>query len=160
MEQVIKLTGLISEVMPVQSGVSSRTGNSWRSQDILFDYHEWSGAIFTNRILCRVIGENIDDFLVAVMNWNETGKCIKELSRMEEELTLAQTSRNRIARQMIDEREKHLELVNNIKALIRKLESYPDKDIAESLRKLILSRKAMKAITMSGLGINVKDEEL
>ena len=104
--------------------------------------------------------ENIDDFLVAVMNWNETGKCIKELSRMEEELTLAQTSRNRIARQMIDEREKHLELVNNIKALIRKLESYPDKDIAESLRKLILSRKDMKAITMSGLGINVKDEEL
>jgi hypothetical protein len=104
--------------------------------------------------------ENIDDFLVAVMNWNETGKCINELRRMEEELTLAQTSRNRIARQMIDEREKHLELVNNIKALIRKLESYPDKDIAESLRKLILSRKAMKAITMSGLGINVKDEEL
>jgi hypothetical protein len=104
--------------------------------------------------------ENIDDFLVAVMNWNETGKCINELSRMEEELTLAQTSRNRIARQMIDEREKHLELVNNIKALIRKLESYSDKDIAESLRKLILSRKAMKAITMSGLGINVKDEEL
>jgi hypothetical protein len=104
--------------------------------------------------------ENIDDFLLAVMNWNETGKCINELRRMEEELTLAQTSRNRIARQMIDEREKHLELVNNIKALIRKLESYPDKDIAESLRKLILSRKAMKAITMSGLGINVKDEEL
>jgi hypothetical protein len=102
--------------------------------------------------------ENIDDFLVAVMNWNETGKCINELRRMEEELTLAQTSRNRIARQMIDEREKHLELVNNIKALIRKLESYPDKDIAESLRKLILSRKAMKAITMSGLGINMKDE--
>ena len=104
--------------------------------------------------------ENIDDFLVAVMNWNETGKCINELSRMEEELTLAQTSRNRIARQMIDEREKHLELVNNIKALIRKLDSYPDKDIADSLRKLTLSRKAMKAITMSGLGINVKDEEL
>lgn len=104
--------------------------------------------------------ENIDDFLVAVMNWNETGKCIKELSRMDEELTLAQASRNRIARQMIDEREKHLELVNNIKSLIRKLESYHDKDIAESLRKLILSRKAMKAITMSGLGINVKDEEL
>ena len=104
--------------------------------------------------------ENIDDFLVAVMNWNETGKCIKELSRMEEELTLANTGRNRIARMMIDEREKHLELVNNIKALIRKLESYPDKYIAESLRKLILSRKAMKAITMSGLGINVKDEEL
>lgn len=104
--------------------------------------------------------ENIVDFLVAVMNWNETGKCIKELSRMEEELTLANTGRNRIARMMIDEREKHLELVNGIKTLIRKLENYPDKDIAESLRRLISSRKAMKAITMSGLGVNVKDEEL
>lgn len=104
--------------------------------------------------------ENIDDFLVAVMNWNETGKCIKEMSRMEEELTLANTGRNRIARMMIDEREKHLELVNGIKTLIRKLENYPDKDIAESLRRLISSRKAMKAITMSGLGVNVKDEEL
>jgi hypothetical protein len=62
MEQVIKLTGLISEVMPVQSGVSPRTGNSWRSQDILFDFHEWSGSIFTNRILCRVNGENIEKF--------------------------------------------------------------------------------------------------
>ena len=69
--------------------------------------------------------ENIDDFLVSVMNWNETGKCIKELSRMEEELTLAQTSRNRIARQMIDEREKHLELVNNLKALIRNWRATP-----------------------------------
>ena len=110
---------------------------------------------------------NVDDLLKGFMihiglNMTEqlSMENIDELSRMEEELTLAQTSRNRIARQMIDEREKHLELVNNIKALIRKLESYPDKDIAESLRKLILSRKAMKAITMSGLGINVKDEEL
>lgn len=63
MEQIIKLTGLISEVMPVQSGVSSRTGNSWKSQDYLFEFHEWSGARFANRIVCRVFGEdNINKF--------------------------------------------------------------------------------------------------
>lgn len=101
--------------------------------------------------------ENIDDFLVAVMNWNETGKCIKEMRRMEEEFNTARHNRNSIARQMVDERSKHLELVNGIKDLMTKLKDYPDKDIVNSLQKLIASRKAMKAITLSGLGVKTDD---
>ena len=101
--------------------------------------------------------ENIDDFLVAVMNWNETGKCIKEMRRMEEEFNTARHNRNSIARQMVEERSKHLELVNGIKDLMAKLKDYPDKDIVNSLQKLIASRKAMKAITLSGLGVKSDD---
>ncbi len=101
--------------------------------------------------------ENIDDFLVAVINWNETGKCIKELRRMEEEFNTARHNRNSIARQMVEERSKHLELVNGIKDLMTKLKDYPDKDIVNSLQKLIASRKAMKAITLSGLGVKSDD---
>lgn len=101
--------------------------------------------------------DNIDDFLVAVMNWNETGKCIKEMRRMEEEFNTARHNRNSIARQMVDERSKHLELVNGIKDLMTKLKDYPDKDIVNSLQKLIASRKAMKAITLSGLGVKCDD---
>lgn len=101
--------------------------------------------------------ENIDDFLVAVMNWNETGKCIKEMRRMEEEFNSARHNRNSIARQMVEERSKHLELVNGIKDLMAKLKDYPDKDIVNSLQKLIASRKAMKAITLSGLGVKSDD---
>lgn len=101
--------------------------------------------------------ENIDDFLVAVMNWNETGKCIKEMRRMEEEFNTARHNRNSIARQMVEERSKHLELVNGIKDLMTKLKDYPDKDIVNSLQKLIASRKAMKAITLSGLGVKSDD---
>lgn len=101
--------------------------------------------------------ENIDDFLVAVMNWNETGKCIKEMRRMEEEFNTARHNRNSIARQMVEERSKHLDLVNGIKDLMAKLKDYPDKDIVNSLQKLIASRKAMKAITLSGLGVKSDD---
>ena len=58
MEQIIKLTGRIAEVMPLNSGVSQRTGNQWKSQEYLFEYFSWSGALYPNRIICRVFGED------------------------------------------------------------------------------------------------------
>ena len=58
MEQIIKLTGRIAEVMPVVSGVSDRTGNAWKSQEYLFEYFAWSGAKYANRLLARVFGED------------------------------------------------------------------------------------------------------
>ena len=58
MEQIIKLTGRIAEVMPLQSGVSQRTGNTWKSQEYLFEYFAWGGAMYPNRICCRVFGED------------------------------------------------------------------------------------------------------
>ena len=56
MEQVVKLTGRIAEVFPIQSGVSQR-GNEWKSQDYLFEYFPWSGAKYPSRIVCRIFGE-------------------------------------------------------------------------------------------------------
>lgn len=58
MEQIIKLTGRIAEVMPVASGVSDRTGNAWKSQEYLFEYFAWSGARYANRLVARVFGED------------------------------------------------------------------------------------------------------
>lgn len=57
MEQVVKLTGRIAEVMPLQSGTSQRTGNSWKSQEYLFEYFPWSGAQNPSRIVVRIFGE-------------------------------------------------------------------------------------------------------
>ena len=57
MEQIIKLTGRIAEVMPVVEGISERTGNPWKSQEYLFEYFAWSGARFANRMVARVFGE-------------------------------------------------------------------------------------------------------
>ena len=63
MEQIIKLTGRIAEVMPLQSGISQRTGNSWQSQEYLLEYFAWSGAQYAKRIVGKVFGEeNIAKF--------------------------------------------------------------------------------------------------
>ena len=58
MEQIVKLTGRIAEVMPVVSGISDRTGNPWKSQEYLFEYFAWSGAKYANRMVARVFGED------------------------------------------------------------------------------------------------------
>ena len=58
MEQIVKLTGRIAEVMPVVSGVSERTGNQWKSQEYLFEYFSWSGARYPNRMVARIFGED------------------------------------------------------------------------------------------------------
>ena len=58
MEQIVKLTGRIAEVMPAQSGVSQRTGNPWMSQDYLFEFFTWSGATKPNRLKVRIFGED------------------------------------------------------------------------------------------------------
>lgn len=58
MEQIIKLTGRIAEVMPVVEGISERTGNPWKSQEYLFEYFAWSGAKYANRLVARVFGED------------------------------------------------------------------------------------------------------
>ena len=57
MEQVVKLTGRIAEVLPLQSGTSQRTGNQWKSQEYLFEYFPWSGAQNPSRIVLRIFGE-------------------------------------------------------------------------------------------------------
>ena len=69
MEQIVKLTGRIAEVMPIQQGVSARTGNAWESQNYLFEYFEWSGANYPKRVVVRVFGhDRINQFNLAAMN--------------------------------------------------------------------------------------------
>jgi hypothetical protein len=58
MEQIVKLSGRIAEVMPVVSGISDRTGNAWKSQEYLFEYFAWSGAKYANRMVVRAFGED------------------------------------------------------------------------------------------------------
>ena len=65
MEQVIQLTGRVAEVLQVQSGKSQRTGNSWKSQEFIFEYFAWSGQQNATKICCRIFGEdNIAKFNV------------------------------------------------------------------------------------------------
>ena len=58
MEQIVKLTGRIAEVFEPQTGVSTKTGNPWMSQDYLFEFFSWSGATNPNRFVVRIFGED------------------------------------------------------------------------------------------------------
>lgn len=73
MEQVIKLTGRIAKVFPANSGVSQRTGNSWKSQEYLFEFFSWSGARNPDRVVFRVFGEErIKQFNIQELEENVT----------------------------------------------------------------------------------------
>lgn len=58
MEQIIKLTGRIAKVFPAKSGVSQRTGNTWMSQEYLFEFFSWSAAQYPDRVVFRIFGED------------------------------------------------------------------------------------------------------
>lgn len=58
MEQIIKLTGRIAEVLPADTGVSQRTGNAWMSQQYIFEYFMWSGQQNPTKLCVRIFGED------------------------------------------------------------------------------------------------------
>ena len=58
MEQIIKLTGRIAEVLSANTGVSQRTGNQWMSQDYIFEYFMWSGQQRATQLCVRIFGED------------------------------------------------------------------------------------------------------
>lgn len=72
MEQVIKLTGRIAEVAEPRTGVSQRTGNTWMTQECLFQYYAWSGQMYPSSIVCTVFGEDIKRFNLQPLEENVT----------------------------------------------------------------------------------------
>ena len=58
MEQIIKLTGRIAEVLPADTGVSQRTGNAWMSQQYVFEYFMWSGQTNPTKLCVKIFGED------------------------------------------------------------------------------------------------------
>lgn len=58
MEQLIKLTGRIAKVLPLQQGVSARTGNQWQSQEYVLEYFTWAGSMYPDKVVFKVFGED------------------------------------------------------------------------------------------------------
>lgn len=59
--------------------------------------------------------ENMQDFLVATMNWKENKKCVREIERLNTSMNLLKGKRNSMARKVMTERGKLVTLVSNIK---------------------------------------------
>ena len=54
----MEVKGMISAVMPVQSGISQRTGNAWMSQEFILDYFWWPNQTTASKMVLRVFGED------------------------------------------------------------------------------------------------------
>ena len=55
----MQFEGRVKEVMPVQSGVSQRTGEPWSSQEFVFGFYETSDAIYEKEIVLRLRNDKI-----------------------------------------------------------------------------------------------------
>ena len=54
----MELEGRISVVMPVNSGVSQRNGNSWKSQEFILEYFWFPNQVEPSHMVMRVFGED------------------------------------------------------------------------------------------------------
>ena len=73
MEQLIRLTGRIAKVLPLQQGVSARTGNPWQSQEYILEYFTWSGSMYPDKVVFKVFGEDkIKQFALKELEENIT----------------------------------------------------------------------------------------
>ena len=53
----MELEGRVSVVMPVNSGVSQRNGNSWKSQEFILEYIWFPNQVEPSHMVMRVFGE-------------------------------------------------------------------------------------------------------
>lgn len=54
----MEITGKIRAILPAQSGVSQRTGNTWMSQEYVMDYFWWPNQTQPSQMLFKVFGED------------------------------------------------------------------------------------------------------
>lgn len=60
----MEVTGKIRAIIPAQSGVSQRTGNTWMSQEYVMDYFWWPNQTQPSQMLFKVFGED------RIKQWN------------------------------------------------------------------------------------------
>ena len=60
----MEIQGKIRAIIPAQSGVSQRTGNTWMSQEYVMDYFWWPNQTQPSQMLFKVFGED------RIKQWN------------------------------------------------------------------------------------------
>lgn len=62
----MQFEGRVKEVMPVQSGVSQRTGEPWSSQQFVFGFYESADAIYEREIVLKLRNDKIKQYNLQV----------------------------------------------------------------------------------------------
>lgn len=98
--------------------------------------------------------ENIDDFMVAVMNWNNEEKNVKEIARLSSQVSAITNSRVALAKRMITERNRFVKLVDDIGNIANEFKS--NKAVRDRLNILIKNFTKTRPFTLAELGVTGK----
>lgn len=60
----MEIQGKVKALLPEQSGTSSRTGNTWKSQEFVLDYFWWPNQVFASQMVLKMFGEE------RISKWN------------------------------------------------------------------------------------------
>lgn len=102
--------------------------------------------------------ENIDDFLTAVIQWNDNKKCIKEIDQLNTRLKALKGKRNAIAKKLISERAQHRELLEDVNLLKKSIRHFKDKDLVAQVDNILKGKPHIKSLTMKDLGIEDEND--
>ena len=58
----MQFEGRVKEVMPVQEGVSQRTGEPWKSQQFIFGYYESPDAMYEREVILKLRNDKVDQY--------------------------------------------------------------------------------------------------
>ena len=62
----MQFEGRVKEIMPVQSGVSHRTGEPWSIQQFVFGFYESADAIYEREIVLKLRNDKIQQYNLQV----------------------------------------------------------------------------------------------
>ena len=95
--------------------------------------------------------ETMQDFIVAACNWKDTESCQKEIKSLQLKLRLTIQSRNSMARRLMEDRKRLVEMVEGITAL--KQESKGNKYLTNKLGAITKNMTNMRKYSAKELGI-------
>ena len=95
--------------------------------------------------------ETMQDFIVAACNWKDTESCQKEIKSLPLKLRLTIQSRNSMARRLMEDRKRLVEMVEGITAL--KQESKGNKYLTNKLGAITKNMTNMRKYSAKELGI-------
>lgn len=62
----MKIKGRVAHVGVITTGVSQRTGNKWKSQEVVIEYFDNDNARYPDSVNVRIFGERVDTLKLQV----------------------------------------------------------------------------------------------
>jgi hypothetical protein len=62
----MKIRGRVAHVGVITTGVSQRTGNKWKSQEVVIEYFDNDNARYPDSVNVRIFGERVDNLQLQV----------------------------------------------------------------------------------------------